>query len=488
MIKRFKIPERISFRTRLFMVMIGMLVIAGLLILGTTTIQYESQRENYHLGRLARKEFQIQAHIEYLTEKHDLMDKPVKVWEEFTSDFEKINKIHNVQFSLFKLGGNPIFIYHSPLEVVANNYKLSKSLLDKIKQSQGGSYVEHYKSDIDKFHASYKILKDRFSKPYAILFYPYFEDVSFSENELNTFIENLYQIYILLLAGVILIAYFLSKFVTRSLETIKISMSKMRLEKKNEKIYLKNATREIDSLVQSYNKMVDDLTDSAEKLAKTERQQAWQEMARQVAHEIKNPLTPMRLTIQSFMHRYDPNDPGIKKKVTDFSNLLIQQIDTMSEVASAFSDFATLPKPNMKDCDLVELTQMAVNIFHHQHIVFSSNKALIYYKLDRTQWVRVITNLVQNALQSVPKSRIPQIGVQLFSEPNQIILSIIDNGNGISIENKEKIFEPKFTTKNSGMGLGLGIVKNIVESHKGTIRCVSKIKKGTTFTITLPKW
>ena len=264
-------------------------------------------------------------------------------------------------------------------------------------------------------------------------------------------------------------------------------MSKMRLEKKNEKIHLKNATREIDSLVQSYNKMVDDLTDSAEKLAKTERQQAWQEMARQVAHEIKNPLTPMRLTIQSFMHRYDPNDPGIKKKVTDFSNLLIQQIDTMSEVASAFSDFATLPKPNMKDCDLVELTQMAVNIFHHKHIFFSSNKAHIYYKLDRTQWVRVNTNKVQNALQSVPKSKIPRIGVQLFSEPNQIILSIMDNGNGISIENKEKIFEPKFTTKNSGMGLGLGIVKNIVESHKGTIKCVSTIKKGTTFTIMLPK-
>ena len=240
MIKRFKIPERFSLRTRLFMVMIGMLLIAGLLILGSTTIQYESQRENYHLGRLARKEFQIQAHIEYLTEKHDLTDKPIEVWEEFTSDFEKINKIHNVQFSLFKLEGNPIFIYHSPLEVVANNYKLSKSLLDKIKQSQGGSYIEHYKSDIDKFHASYKVLKDRFSKPYAILFYPYFEDVSFSENELNTFIENLYQIYILLLAGVILIAYFLSKFVTRSLETIKVRMSKMRLEKKNEKIHLKN--------------------------------------------------------------------------------------------------------------------------------------------------------------------------------------------------------------------------------------------------------
>ena len=330
MIKRLKIPKRVSFRTRLFLVMISMLVIAGLLILGTTTIQYESQRENYHLGRLARKEFQIQTHIDYLTEKHDLMNKPVEVWEEFSSDFEKINKIHNVQYSLFKLEGNPLFIYHSPLEIVANNYKLSKSILDKINQSQNGSYIEHYKSDIDKFHASYRVLKDRFNKPYAILFFPYFEDISFSENELNTFIENLYQIYVLLLAGVIFIAYFLSKFVTRSLETIKVRMRQMRLEKKNEKIHLKNATREIDSLVKSYNKMVDDLAESAEKLAKTERQQAWQEMARQVAHEIKNPLTPMRLTIQSFMHRYDANDPDIKKKVADFSSLLIQQIDTMS--------------------------------------------------------------------------------------------------------------------------------------------------------------
>ena len=263
-------------------------------------------------------------------------------------------------------------------------------------------------------------------------------------------------------------------------------MGQMGLEKKNEKIHLKNATREIDSLVKSYNKMVDDLEESAEKLAKTERQQAWQEMARQVAHEIKNPLTPMRLTTQSFMNRFDPNDPDIKKKVTDFSNLLIQQIDTMSEVAEAFSDFATLPKPNMKKCDLVELTQMAVNIFHHEQIVFTSNKAHIFYKLDRTQWIRVITNLVQNALQSVPKSKKPQIGVQLFSENNHIILSIMDNGNGIAPEVKQKIFEPKFTTKSSGMGLGLGIVKNIIESHNGTIKCVSKMKKGTTFSIVLP--
>jgi len=483
----FKIPKKFSFRTRLFVVMIVMLLVAGLLILGTTTIQYESQRENYHLGRLNRKEIQIQRHIDYLITKHELENKPDSVWQGFNSDFEKINEIHNVQYSLFATDGHPLFIYHSPLEVIANDYILDPILLNKIFSSENGRYLEHYTSDIDKFHASYRLLKDRFQRPYAILFFPYFEDVSFSENELNTFLENLYQIYILLLGGVIFIAYFLSKFVTRSLETIRVKMGKMGLEKKNEKIYLKNATREIDSLVNSYNKMVDDLAESAEKLVKSERESAWQEMARQVAHEIKNPLTPMRLTIQSFQHTFNPDDPDSSQKLKDFSKLLIQQIDTMSEVAEAFSDFAALPKPTMRDCDLVEVTQMAINIFQHDYIVFSSNEAHIFHKMDRTQWIRVITNLIQNALHSVSKKKTPQIGVQIVSEPTETIISITDNGSGIPDKLKNKIFEPKFTTKSAGMGLGLGIVKNIIKSHNGKISFISTQDKGTTFSIVLPK-
>jgi len=486
MIKSFKIPEKFSFRTRLFVVMILLLFVAGLLILGTTSIQYESQRENYHLGRLNRKEIQLQRHIDYLVEKHDLNNRSDSVWQSHTSDFEKINDIHSIQYSLFNLDGSPLFIYHSPLEVIANDYILDPLLLKKINQSDG-RYVVHYKSDIDKFHASYSYLKDRFQKPYAILFFPYFEDVSFSENELNNFLENLYQIYILLLFGVIFIAYFLSKFVTRSLETIRVRMGEMGLQKKNEKIHLKNATREIDSLINSYNKMVDDLEESAQKLAQTERENAWQEMARQVAHEIKNPLTPMRLTIQSFEHTFDPNDIESKKKLKDFSELLIQQIDTMTEVAEAFSNFAALPKSNMKECDLVEVTQMAISIFQQEHIVFSANVAHVFQHIDRTQWIRVITNLVQNALQSVSKKKTPQVGVQIISEPNQTIISIMDNGNGIPNNLKNKIFEPKFTTKSAGMGLGLGIVKNIIKSHNGKITFVSTPQKGTTFTIVLPK-
>jgi len=487
MINSFKIPEKFSFRTRLFVVMILMLFVAGLLILGTTSIQYESQRENYHLGRLDRKEIQIKRHIDYLVNKHNLISASDSIWNEYALDFKKINEIHNVQYSLFNLDGRPLFIYHSPLEVIANDYVLDAILLNKILNSNQGRYLENYSSDIDKFHASYRLLKDRFQRPYGILFFPYFEDVSFSENELNTFLQNLYQIYIILLIGVIFIAYFLSKFVTRSLETIRVKMGKMGLEKKNEKIYLENATREIDSLIKSYNKMVDDLEESAEKLAKTERENAWQEMARQVAHEIKNPLTPMRLTIQSFEHTFNPADPESPQKLREFSKLLIHQIDTMSEVAEAFSNFATFPKPNMRESDLVEVTQMAINIFQHDYIIFSSNEAHIFHKMDQTQWIRVITNLIQNALHSVSKKKTPQIRVHILTKPTQTTISITDNGSGIPEKLQGKIFEPKFTTKSAGMGLGLGIVKNIIKSHKGRISFTSSQKKGTSFSILLPK-
>ena len=482
-----KLPEKFSFRTRLFVVMIIMLFVAGLLILGTTSIQYESQRENYHLGRLDRKEAQIQRHINHLVTKNDLYEKHDSVWQKFNSEFEQINRIHNIMYSLFSLDGTPLFVYHSPLEVIANNYLLDSLLLQRILKSETGNYLERYNSDIDKFHASYSVLNDEFGKSYGILFFPYFEDTSFSENELNSFLQNLYQIYIFLLFAVIFIAYFLSKYVTRSLEIIRIRMAETGLDKKNEKIYLKNATREIDSLVNSYNTMIDELSVNAAKLVKTQREEAWQEMAKQVAHEIKNPLTPMRLTIQSFQHKYDSNDPDNDERISNFSDLLIQQIDTMSDVAEAFSNFASLPKLNLKECDIVDVTSRAIKIFQQEHIIFSSNHAQIFHKLDKAQWIRVITNLIQNSLQSISKNKTPQIGIQLIKEPGEILLIISDNGKGISPSLTGKIFEPKFTTKNSGMGLGLGIIKNIIESHNGNISFVSKQEKGTTFTIRLPQ-
>jgi len=284
------------------------------------------------------------------------------------------------------------------------------------------------------------------------------------------------------------LAYFISRYVTRSIETIRLKIGQAGLLKKNEKIYLSNATKEIDSLVNSYNKMIDDLEDSAERLAKTEREQAWQEMAKQVAHEIKNPLTPMRLTVQSFQKNSGiKKDEDQKDKLNDFCDTLIEQIDTMSNVATSFSDFATLPKTQLEKTDIVEATKKVVEIFEQNNISLETSTENIFIKLDKEQWIRVMTNLIKNSIQAIPHDREPIINIKITESVKTVKVIVSDNGLGVSKNNRDKIFEPKFTTKSDGMGLGLGIVRSIINSHRGKISYKSKSKKGTDFKISLPK-
>ena len=344
--------------------------------------------------------------------------------------------------------------------------------------------LEKNNDEIGKFQSSYSVLKDSFDKPYGVLFFPYFEDVSFSENELNTFLQSLYQIYLLMLVVAIVMAYFISKYISRSLETFREKIDQTGLLKENEKIELKNAPRDIASLINSYNKMIDELEKSATLLARTQREQAWQEMAKQVAHEIKNPLTPMRLTVQNFQRRFSEDDPENHKKIDEFSQMLLEQIDTMSEVANAFSDFATLPKPRLVITDLVEITRRSLEIFEEKVIKFKTSDKEIRLRLDRTQWIRVTTNIIQNALQAVKNGKQAKIKVSIEKAGKNVKISFADNGIGIPKSIQSKIFEPKFTTKNKGMGLGLGIVKNIIDSHKGKIEYTTG-DKGTTFVVML---
>ena len=350
-----------------------------------------------------------------------------------------------------------------------------------------GKFTSENFTDVGKFQASYSVLKNDVGEKYAILFFPYFQDVSFAESELNVFLSTLYQIYFIMLVVAIVLAYFISRYVTRSIETIRLKIGQAGLLKKNEKIYLSNATKEIDSLVNSYNKMIDDLEDSAERLAKTEREQAWQEMAKQVAHEIKNPLTPMRLTVQSFQKNSGLKGSDQNGKLNDFCDTLIEQIDTMSNVATSFSDFATLPKTQLEKTDIVDATKKVVEIFEQNNITLETSSENIFVKLDKEQWIRVMTNLIKNSIQAIPHDREPLINVKITENSKTVKVMVSDNGLGVSKINRDKIFEPKFTTKSDGMGLGLGIVRSIINSHRGKISYKSKSKKGTDFKISLPK-
>jgi nitrogen fixation/metabolism regulation signal transduction histidine kinase len=283
------------------------------------------------------------------------------------------------------------------------------------------------------------------------------------------------------------LAYFLSTYITKSLKTISDRLEETNLDQKNEKIVLEANSKEVNFLIKAYNGMVDKLETSAIKLAQSEREEAWREMAKQVAHEIKNPLTPMRLTVQSFQRKFDPNDPDVKQKMNDYSETLIQQIDTMTSVASAFSNFASMPAQQNETLNVVEVVELALDIFNEDYISFEKEEEEIISKMDRTQLIRVITNLVKNATQAIPESQFQKsIIVTVKRRNNNVEIAVKDNGIGIQKQDIGRIFEPKFTTKTSGMGLGLGIIKNIIENYKGTITFESTYGKGTTFRVSLP--
>src|SRR5690606_10230291 len=324
-------------------------------------------------------------------------------------------------------------------------------------------------------------------KPIGIMNLPYFEDNTFNNKELRDFLLRLGGVYLLMLIFAIVLAYFISKYITRSLQAIADKMNRTKLSQGNEKIFLADPGEEIGLLVDSYNRMIDELEESASKLARSEREQAWREMAKQVAHEITNPLTPLRLTAQNFQRKFDPQDPEVEKKVDEFIQILIQQIDTMGNIASAFSSFADMPAQQNETLNVVAVVKLALEIFTEEYIHFMADQEEIIAMLDRTQLIRIITNLVKNAIQAVPEVESPRILVTVSTEGEQVKITVADNGMGIPEELRFRIFEPQFTTKSSGTGLGLGMVKNIVENYGGNITFTTRICKGTVFTLKYPK-
>lgn len=467
--------------------MILLVVIASVLIAGITVYQYHEQSRDYHVNRLERKEEQIRQSIEYVLKETTYPVTTENLGFIFNMEIHRIANVQNQPLNIYDLEGQLIKSSRAKFEIDSLSNCLNVEILNELKSSSDKRVVEDKALAGDKYQASYTYIKDDRFKPIGILNLPYYEDDSFSDMELREFLLRLGAVYLLMLLIAISLAYFISTYITRSLQTISDMMGKTDLTKRNEKIFIEDPSEEVEKLVTSYNAMIDELEQSAAKLARSEREQAWREMAKQVAHEIKNPLTPMRLSVQSFERKFDPKDLNIGKKVAEYSKTLIQQIDTMSSIASAFSNFAEMPAQQNETLNVVKIVKLALDIFNENYIHFIADEEAIIAKLDRTQLIRVVTNLVKNAIQAVPEVESPRILVSVCSEGDDVKIAVADNGVGISDGFKDKIFEPKFTTKSSGMGLGLGMVKNIVETYHGTITFASQPSKGTVFTVRFPK-
>ena len=486
MAKGFKM-SMLSLRIRIFLSMIVLILIASLLMASISIIQFKNEAKEYHQERLERKETAIKEHINYVlsTTTYPLTSNNLPFI--FKDKIHELAQIHNLEINIYSLNGKLLKSSKASFSIDSVSPPIPKYILKLVQSSIEKRYVDIKNIDGVKNRSSYSQIKDEKFKPLGILNLPYVEDDGFYDKELQNFLIRLGQVYSFMLVIAFALAYFLSTYITQSLKTISDKLSETSLNQKNEKIVLEANSKEINLLIKAYNIMVDELEQSATKLAQSEREEAWREMAKQVAHEIKNPLTPMRLTVQSFQRKFDANDPDLKQKLKDYSETLIQQIDTMSSVASAFSNFASMPAQQNETLNVVEVVELALDIFNEDYIVFESLEKEIISKMDRTQLIRIITNLVKNAIQAIPLEKTEKkIVVTVKRVVNDVQISVKDNGIGIEKFNIDRIFEPKFTTKNSGMGLGLGIIKNIIENYKGTITFETQYGKGTTFTVSLP--
>lgn len=482
--------KKVSLRLRIFIGMITLVLLASILIALVTIYQYNEEAQDYHRERLERKESAISEHIDFV-----LRDRQT-TYEITTENIPRIFKekifeiaeIHGMQINLYDLEGDLLISSRGAFAMDSIVRCLDPDVLNAVSQSFHHRFVNKTISNKVTYQSSYSFITDNKFKPLAILNLPYLENDEFLTKELNEFLLRLGYAYSIMILVAIAFAFILSSYITKSLKTVSDKMAKTRLEHRNEKIDIKDTSQEIETLVTAYNSMIDELEESAVKLATSEREQAWREMAKQVAHEIKNPLTPMRLSIQSFERKFDPKDENIQQKLNEFSKTLIQQIDTMSSIASAFSTFAKMPAQQNETLNVVEITKLALDIFNEDYITFISEQDQIIAKFDRTQLIRVITNLVKNSIQSIPEDqKNKRIVVDITKDESNVIISVSDNGIGIVEANKIKVFEPKFTTKSSGMGLGLAMVKNIVETYNGSISFTSNPGRGTIFKVTFPK-
>ncbi len=401
---------------------------------------------------------------------------------------KEVSGVHGVDVNIYDLNGN--------LQVSSEANVYEKGVLST-KMEPVAFYrvgrlnqVEHVQEEHIanlSYLSIYAPVRDKDGRVYAYLSIPYFTSQTELEQEISNFIVTVINLnaFILLIAG--LIALFITNRITRSFSIISDKMKEVNLGRMNEVITW-DRNDEIGDLVKEYNKMVAKLEESAEALAKTEREGAWREMARQVAHEIKNPLTPMKLSIQYLQKSINSNHPNVKELSANVASTLVEQIDHLSKIAADFSQFANISYTNMEEFDLHEVIRSLQELYRSNENVRFMWRPLpnpIIINADKTQMNRLFTNLFANAVEAC-EGRLCRIEVSEQLTEGKLRISIKDNGEGIPEGMQSKIFMPNFTTKSSGTGLGLAMCKGIVEQVKGRIWFETVRGAGTTFHVELP--
>ncbi len=470
--------------TRRIQVSVVMVVVLSFILVGTGTVIYIDKK--YQNDERKSISDQVNALWFLITEQ------AVPVLNANNNDglndlLSRIVNSTNIDFNLFDAGGELLF--SSQPKIYDQNIisrRMNPEAFFEIKQNQLTQYIHPENAGNLNYISAYAPVTDHNGLVKAYLCLPYFEKQNELNREVTGFLSALLNIYVFLLAIAVLVTVIISSRITKPLLLIQEKMSNVRLGSINEKIAYARKD-EIGELVHEYNRMLEELAISADKLAKSEREMAWREMAKQVAHEIKNPLTPMKLSVQHLQRTLQHQNEKDREFVNRISDTLIQQIDTLSNIATAFSDFAKMPQasPSLINSDHVllplvdlyrEIPELVINVTGSGEIVLA----------DKDYLNRIFSNILKNALQAIPDDRKGEIAIDTKKVGNDVQITISDNGIGIPDNKKALIFVPNFTTKSSGMGLGLAMAKDLIDQSGGTITFISEDGKGSSFVVSLP--
>ncbi|RYY37218.1 MAG: HAMP domain-containing protein [Sphingobacteriaceae bacterium] len=477
--------DKILYKTRIqfsiILAVVVTLILVGFITFLFISSQYNNQQEEMIRDKIAR----ITTAFE-----EGLFNKYISsIQSEDYNDFEEVAKTYATDLTMFDPQGKLIVstqpkIYEYGLQ---NGRMNSKAYINMVKMKKS-EFVNSELLGTLRYKSVYAPLKDKNDRILAYLQLPYFSNQADYKERVGSLLNAMINVYAMIFIAIGLLAVIIARQITAPLNFIQSSLSRIIYGRKNEPIKWERDD-EIGGLVKEYNKMIAALENSAQKLAQSERESAWREMAKQVAHEIKNPLTPLKLGLQLLDKSWKDKDPKFDQKFERFSRSFVEQIESLSSIASEFSAFAKMPDTKMEQLNLFDVLNQAVIIFKQMdnlRIIYPQSDKPFVINADRDQLLRCFNNLLKNAIEATPPDRSGIIEINYTVTSKNILLSIKDNGNGIPEAMREKIFEPNFTTKSSGTGLGLAFIKNSIENAGGKVWFETTIGVGTTFYLSLP--
>jgi len=460
--------------TRIQIIIVGMVIFSFITIATITSIYLQSQiikNENKETqNRIRAISNTMLWHLKDIDESKNT----AYFLENIRGELERI---HDVEIQLFDTEGRKV----SEQSATAYLPYIAYHYFNKLQQNNPLTLKE---MQLEKSYIPFKSGKTN-EQIYASLEYNGPDTSSLGVVDYLGTLLNVY-VFLFLIAGAVALA--IARSITEPLETLANRMKQTKLNKKNIPVEWK-ADDEIGKLIKNYNSMITQLEDSAQLIARTERDVAWKEMARNVAHEIKNPLTPMKLSIQYLERAVKQNPDQAKPLVKRISSTLIEQIDNLAQIADAFSNFGKMPQAKNEKVILNEVVETIHDLFRKRddmNIKMSEPIEDLLVFADKNHLISILNNLLKNAIQSIPNNRAGAISIDLYKEDDNAIIKVSDNGVGIPNAMKDKIFTPNFTTKSSGSGLGLAISSNMIEAFNGKMYFDSIEGVGSKFYIAIP--